>query len=274
MTADGIIVTGAARDRVPRRFEPVLADAVTAVDALDQAASLYVYGSVATGQARPGQSDVDLLTVDVPAKATSALAAELTRRHRGVCRAVDIATTASADFGRPTDECYGNRVFLRHYCVHLTGPVQPVEPGGFAADARAARGFNGDIADRAVRWQDALRADANWAEVARTIARKTLLAVAGLVSVHDRTWTTDRATAAARWRNSSTALAAGSGGTGYSCSARSCSTARLVTSTCSWGAADSSAATTGAAATSCSKLSSSSSNCFGRRCAIKVSKSG
>jgi hypothetical protein len=31
------------------------------------------------------------------------------------------------------------------------------------------------------------------------VARKTLLAVAGLVSVHDHTWTTDRSRAARRW---------------------------------------------------------------------------
>ena len=31
------------------------------------------------------------------------------------------------------------------------------------------------------------------------VARKTLLAVAGLVSVHDRTWTTGRARAVQRW---------------------------------------------------------------------------
>jgi len=31
------------------------------------------------------------------------------------------------------------------------------------------------------------------------MGRKTLLAVAGLVSVHDATWTTDRRTAADRW---------------------------------------------------------------------------
>ncbi|MCM0638919.1 hypothetical protein [Cellulomonas wangsupingiae] len=31
------------------------------------------------------------------------------------------------------------------------------------------------------------------------VARKTLLAVAGLVSVHDHTWTTDRSRAVRRW---------------------------------------------------------------------------
>ena len=33
----------------------------------------------------------------------------------------------------------------------------------------------------------------------RRLARKTLLAVAGMVSIHDATWTTDRALAADRW---------------------------------------------------------------------------
>ena len=39
-------------------------------------------------------------------------------------------------------------------------------------------------------------------------ARKTLLAVAGLVSVRDRTWTTDRAHAARRWGEIEPGLAA------------------------------------------------------------------
>jgi uncharacterized protein len=39
-------------------------------------------------------------------------------------------------------------------------------------------------------------------------ARKTLLAVAGLVSVHDHTWTTDRARAVRRWSEVELGLAA------------------------------------------------------------------
>ena len=37
------------------------------------------------------------------------------------------------------------------------------------------------------------------AALGRRIARKSLLAVAGLVSVHDHTWTTDRVSSARRW---------------------------------------------------------------------------
>jgi len=36
-------------------------------------------------------------------------------------------------------------------------------------------------------------------ELARSVARKTLLATAMLVSIHDHGWTTDRRYAAARW---------------------------------------------------------------------------
>jgi hypothetical protein len=40
------------------------------------------------------------------------------------------------------------------------------------------------------------------------VARKTLLAVAGLVSVHDHTWTTDRSRAVRRWSELEPGLAA------------------------------------------------------------------
>jgi hypothetical protein len=209
VTPHGIIVTGAERRRVAPVFEPLLDQASRAVDALGPSGSLYLYGSVATGQARPGQSDVDLVTIDVPFVEATSIAAELSARHREVCRAVEIAPSTSDDYNKPTDESYGNRVFLRHYCVHLTGPVRPVEAAGFPADARAARGFNGDIADHARRWQTALTAGADPPDIARRVARKTLLAVAALVSVHDRTWTTDRATAASRWAQIEPSLASG-----------------------------------------------------------------
>jgi hypothetical protein len=45
--------------------------------------------------------------------------------------------------------------------------------------------------------------------LATRIARKTLLAVAGLVSCHDATWTTDRASSAARWAEVEPGLAGG-----------------------------------------------------------------
>ena len=200
LTATGTIVTGARRDRVPAPFEPVLARAGSAVRAAYPSGSLYVYGSVATGQAELARSDVDLVTIGIADEVAAVIGAELSEVFGDICRGVEIAGAQPGDFKGSSDEAYGNRVFLRHYCVHVAGPVYPVDLAGFPGDARAVRGFNGDIAQHAQRWHTDLDATAsNTCDLARRVARKTLLAVAGLVSVHDRTWTTDRSAAALRW---------------------------------------------------------------------------
>lgn len=199
VSPSGAIVTGARRDRVPSHFEPVLAAASDLIAARDERTSVYLYGSVATGQARVPSSDVDLLTIDLDPDVALAVGRELTDRFRGVCRAIEIGAARASDYRGETDADYGNRVVLRHYCVHVSGPSRHGALPEFPADVRAARCFNGDIAVHAACWRSALEEVSDHAALARRIARKSLLAVAGLVSVHDSTWTTDRASSARRW---------------------------------------------------------------------------
>jgi uncharacterized protein len=196
VAADGTIRTGAHRDRVPAAFEPVLADATSLLG--ESGASLYVYGSVANGTARPGSSDVDLLAINLPDAAV--LGRRLTARYADRCRGVEVVVATAGDLAGDTDTAYGFRVFLRHYCVHLAGPDPAAALPAFPADARAARGFNGDIGQHLRRWRRDLQAGSAAAgPLGVQAARKTLLAVAGLVSVVDHTWTTDRSRAAKRW---------------------------------------------------------------------------
>jgi uncharacterized protein len=195
VAADGTIRTGAHRDRVPAAFEPVLADAVALV--AGSGASLYVYGSVANGTARLGASDIDLLTIDLPDAAT--LGQRLSARYGDLCRGVEVAPAAAADFAGDSDAAYGFRVFLRHYCVSIAGPDPSAGLPAFPADTRAARGFNGDIGQFLRRWRQQLESGTAADLLGVRAARKTLLAVAGLVSVYDHTWTTDRARAGRRW---------------------------------------------------------------------------
>ena len=199
VSPSGAIVTGARRDRVPSDFEPVLIAASDLIAAREARASVYLYGSVATGQARVPSSDVDLLTIDLDPGIATAVGHELTDRFGAVCRAVEIGAARASDYLGDTDAVYGNRVFLRHYCVHVSGPSRHDSLPDFPADVRAARGFNGDIAVHAERWRIALDEVSDHASLASRIARKSLLAVAGLVSVHDNTWTTDRTSSACRW---------------------------------------------------------------------------
>ena len=205
VAADGTIRTGARRGRVPAAFEPVLTDAVAFLG--ESGASLYVYGSVATGTVRPGSSDVDLLSIGLPEAAI--LGQRLSARYADRCRGVEVAAATAADFAGDTDAAYGYRVFLRHYCVHLAGPDPSTALPAFPADARAARGFNGDLGQYLWRWRQGLESGTVAADLLGVrVARKALLAVAGLVSVHDHTWTTDRSRAVRRWSELEPGLAA------------------------------------------------------------------
>lgn len=196
---DGTIVTGARRDRVPAAFEPVVSAAVAEVGAVDKNVQLYLYGSVATGQARIAKSDVDLLSIGLPNPAAEEIGRQLSHRFRALCRTVEVGAAQPEDIVGSGDEAYGLRVFLRHYCIQLAGEPRTDLAPAYPADVRAARAFNGDIIAHARRWQEGLDEGADPSRVGNLLARKTLLAVASLVSVHDATWTTDRAGAARRW---------------------------------------------------------------------------
>jgi uncharacterized protein len=192
---DGTITTGAARHRVPAAFEPVVRDAVAEFDAASTGSGeLHLYGSVANGTARRGRSDVDLVAIDAPAGWAAAAGDRLSRRYADLCRAVQIGSASSSDYAGDDDEAYGNRVFLTHYCVHLAGADAVRSPSAFPGDVRAARGFNGDIGAHLRRW----RASGG---SARAIARKTLVAAAGIVSVRHACWTTDRSSAVDAWQS-------------------------------------------------------------------------
>lgn len=199
LTPDGLIRTGARRDRIPGRFRPALDSIVERVRSAGATTSIYVYGSVATGVARSPESDVDLLAIGLPPERARQVARSSSAEFAELCRGVEIAVATEADFHGDGDAAYGGRLFLHHYCVHLAGPDLDRSVAGYPGDQRAARGLNGDIARHLDQWRrDVGIADP--AELGRRVARKTLLAVAGLVSVHDGTWTTDRRTAARRWR--------------------------------------------------------------------------
>jgi hypothetical protein len=194
LTPDGLIRTGVRRDRVPADFEPVLAAVVDSFEEIgDGSAELHLYGSVATGMARVGRSDVDLIAIGVPADWARETSARLSARFADLCRGVAIGEAQHTDCGGDGDEAYGWRVFLRHYCVPVAAARTAARAAPVPGDRRAARGLNGDIALHLARWRAARSADA------RRVARKVLLAAAGVISVHDLTWTTDRGTAAHRW---------------------------------------------------------------------------
>lgn len=194
----GHIVTGVARERVDPAFEPLLQELVERVA---PTTSLYLYGSVATGQAVARRSDLDVVALGLEPSRAQDLGRDLTRRWSHLVREVGVGAWSTQDL-QAGDAGHGNRVFLRHYCVWLSGPDPAADLPSYPGDQQAARGFNGDLPDRVVRWRSLAHGStdaARLARLARGMGRKTLFATAGLVSVHDHAWTTDRQTASQRW---------------------------------------------------------------------------
>ncbi len=200
LDSQGFIVTGVDRGRIPASFEPILRDIVEGVD---DDVSVYVYGSVATGRARLGRSDVDVVALGMDPARARLLARDLTARYATLARDVAIGAWTADDLAEG-DAGHGNCVFLKHYCAWLAGPDPAASMPSFRGDVAAARGFNGDLPAVVVRWIEALGSLDSGAQgsvdgLARRIGRKSLFAVASMVSVHDAIWTTDRAAASARW---------------------------------------------------------------------------
>ncbi|MEO1056022.1 MAG: hypothetical protein AAFY28_03830 [Actinomycetota bacterium] len=195
---DGLIHTSASIDRISGAFRRVLDSTIDAIRVAAPNASVYAYGSITTGQATSPTSDVDILTIGLSDAAASQIGDTQSARFRDLCRSVEIAAASPEDLVGDSDEAYGGRIFLHHYCVHLVGADLDAATTRFPGDRRGARGFNGDIASHLSQWRGAADTS-DPAALGRRIARKTLLAVAGLVSGHDDTGTTDRAPAARRW---------------------------------------------------------------------------
>ncbi|MFA9431113.1 nucleotidyltransferase domain-containing protein [Egicoccus sp. AB-alg2] len=204
VAADGTIVTGADAAHLDVAFAPVVDDAVSRLRA-EVGASLhgiYLYGSVATGQAVVARSDLDLIvvlrtTVDA---ALGDVAAEVGRRHRDVVRGVAVGTVTFEDFWRPDPAAAADRCFLRHYTVYLAGEdLRPTLPA-CRPSTELAVGFNGDLgavlADVRRRLETTTDPAARAALEVR-VCRKLLMAAATLLSVETGGWSTDRATGAA-----------------------------------------------------------------------------
>jgi len=202
VTGDGIISTGASKDNLHPAYAGLLDETVgTLRGALGAALhSVYVYGSVATGQARPPRSDLDLVVVTTTdlGRGVEEVARELTGRHRSLVRDVGIGSVSL-----PTlrgDDLTGRaaRCFLKHYCVHLAGPDVRGEFASCRPSPALAVGFNGNLGTVLAHLREQLVASPNEAEqytLVTRACRKILMSAATLLSVRDGGWSTDRVAA-------------------------------------------------------------------------------
>jgi uncharacterized protein len=200
---NGFIVTAVDLEAIPSAYELVLDSSVAVLRArLPELVAVYLYGSVATGRARPPDSDVDLLVVlatRVGDVVIDAVATELSAKYRDVAREIGIAVVTQAELSADDLDGLGARCFVKHYCVPLHGedlrpPLAPCR-----ATPEVAWAFNHNtataVSDAQIRLEQAQTAE-EVRQVCRSAARKITLSATSLASIVESTWTTDRHRAA------------------------------------------------------------------------------
>jgi hypothetical protein len=144
---------------------------------------------VATGQARPPDSDLDLLALWTSSVDVAAAVATLSTRHGAVVREVGLAQAAVDSLADEADRC-----FLKHYCVPLAGRDRRATLPRCRPSRALAAGFAGDLP---VILRSIVDTAPSPAVAAAKAARRLLLGAATIESVSHGTWSTDRATGAA-----------------------------------------------------------------------------
>ncbi|MGD0729351.1 MAG: nucleotidyltransferase domain-containing protein [Candidatus Micrarchaeaceae archaeon] len=115
--------------------------------------SIYLYGSVVTGKAIKGKSDLDILLVfknnpnGIVAKNVKTLEKNLSKKYINILRGIGLAITSIQEVKNPKEK-YGLLCFIKHLCVCIYGNDITVNIPKFKPTKAVAKGFNGDIAEK------------------------------------------------------------------------------------------------------------------------------
>jgi predicted nucleotidyltransferase len=199
---DNLISTGVRADRIQAKYRPLVTLATSKLASIHRdVVAVYLYGSVATGMATPPTSDLDLLAVlkqsGVEPKIRH-LAAQLSERHRDLVRYVAIAILTLAEIWSDSVDELGTRCFLKYYCLPLYGVDLRRDIDPCRATPKVAWAFNHNIAEAVASAKAQLRLaeSPQVSLICRASARRVILAATSLVSIVDKTWTTNRDVAA------------------------------------------------------------------------------
>jgi len=157
--------------------------------------ALYVYGSVAEGRARPGQSDLDL-TLVLSDACPAGLLVQLEQRRRLLERGHGEVSKIDFDIGRQAEALApGNRLswgfWLRHHCRWLWGEDLARRYAPFKPEVGIARAVNGDVLSVMQRYRSAHASCASPVErlgVQREAARRLLRALQVLRRPDETGW--------------------------------------------------------------------------------------
>lgn len=158
--------------------------------------SLYVYGSVARGDAIKGKSDLDILAIfnrdlhNNEHQSVTELGVELSQKYNFLVRDVGIVKTTLDYCIDPKN--YYEQAFLRELCVCLDGEDLRERFGPFKLTKDIAISFNGDIADVSGRYLKKLQgaSGAEFHATTQGFARKLIRTFYSMVMARSQIWST------------------------------------------------------------------------------------
>lgn len=199
LDSNGFIVSDVSKDNIDDVYVPSIRESVESLKKLfhQKLHSVYVYGSVARGEAIANKSDLDLIAMfdtklsSVKLSELKILAGELSQKYRFLVRDVGIAVAYYDYTVDPSN--YYESAFLKELCVCVYGEDLGERFGPYKLTSEIAIRFNGDINEALNRTLKRLETASNEEEFktfTQGFARKLIRTYYSMVMVRSQIWTT------------------------------------------------------------------------------------
>lgn len=195
---NGFIISDVSIEKIDNGYLPCILESVESLNNLfhQQLHSVYVYGSVARGEAVAIKSDLDLIAMfsgklsSVKLAELKKVAGELSQKYRSLVRDVGIAV-AYYDYTVSPSNYYEN-AFLKELCVCMYGVDLGERFGPYKLTSGIAISFNGDICEVLTRTLNRLETASNedFKTLVQGFARKLIRTYYSMVMVRSQIWTT------------------------------------------------------------------------------------
>ncbi len=199
---NGFILSEVSQDKILPQYRSIIAESIAVLVAFlpDVVHSVYVYGSVARGNAVPKKSDLDLLIVfkqallELERSTLIGLQEDLSRQYKEVLREIGIAdSTCTYDEMLDPANKYSWGAYLKILCVCVYGDDLKKRFSEFKISPEVAIGFNGDIGNAlqsAIRQTIEAKTDEEVSKAAARVARKIIRTCYTMVMTRAQVWTT------------------------------------------------------------------------------------
>ncbi|WP_042148482.1 nucleotidyltransferase family protein [Paucisalibacillus sp. EB02] len=198
LDSEGFIVSDVHKNKIDDVYVPCIRESIESLKSLFHLHlhSVYVYGSVARGEAIAKKSDLDLIAM-FDTKLSSGkltelkkLAGDLSQKYQFLVREVGIAV-AYYDYTIDPSNYYEN-AFLKELCVCVYGEDIGDRFGPYKLTSEIAIRFNGDIHEALNRTLKRLETDSNedFKTFTQGFARKLIRTYYSMVMVRSQIWTT------------------------------------------------------------------------------------